>query len=141
MAIRSLLATVLCTSALAACAATAAIEPAGATCDQFSSSPSIEQSRSIEAGTDLMVVLCSNATTGYAWGDALIADASVLRIADRTFQAPAASSLPIVGAAGGEVLTIRGVSPGTTTVSLSYGQPWAGGDKGAWTYSLTVTVQ
>jgi len=141
MAVRSLLATLLCASALAACAATEAAEPAGATCEQFSSTPSIEQSRSIAAGSDLMVVLCANPTTGFAWGEPQIGDASVLRLTDRTFRAPGESSTPIVGAAGGEILTIRGLASGTTTLSISYGQPWAGGTQAEWSYTLTVTVR
>ncbi|HEX5148061.1 MAG TPA: hypothetical protein VFW02_03190, partial [Candidatus Limnocylindrales bacterium] len=66
MAARATLATLLCASVLMACSGTAAGDPAGATCDQFGATPSIEQSRTIEAGTDLQVVLCSNPTTGFA---------------------------------------------------------------------------
>jgi predicted secreted protein len=124
----------------AACSATDAAEPAGATCDQFSSSPTIEQTRSIEAGADLMVVLCSNPTTGFSWGEPQIQDESVLLVADRTFREPGATSLPIVGAAGAEVLTVHGVASGTTVLAISYDQPWEGGVRGEWVYKLTVTV-
>ncbi len=141
MAFRSLLRTLVWSVALAACAAPEATEPAGATCDQFASDPSMAQSRTIESGTELMVVLCSNPTTGFVWGDPGIGDTAVLQLVDHTYQAPEGSSLPIVGAAGSEIVTIRGAAPGSTTLSIGYGQPWAGGVQDEWTYVLSVTVQ
>ncbi len=140
MVVRAVLATALCAFVVAACSATDAAEPAGATCDQFSARHAIEQTRSIEAGADLMVVLCSNPTTGFSWGAPQIVDTSVLRVADRTFREPGAASLPIVGAAGAEVLTVHGVASGTTVLTISYDQPWGGGVRGEWVYKLTVTV-
>jgi hypothetical protein len=50
MAFRTFLATLLCASALAACSATQAAEPLGATCDQLSGTPSVEQSVVVAAG-------------------------------------------------------------------------------------------
>jgi predicted secreted protein len=141
MATRAILATLLCASALAACAATQAAEPLGATCNQFQSSKTIEQTGTAAAGSDVKVVLCSNPSTGFAWDEPRIGDATVLTLADRSYQAPDSTSLPIVGAAGGEVLTLHAVRAGTTTLSITYSQPWAGGTKGEWTYRLSVTVQ
>jgi predicted secreted protein len=80
-------------------------------------------------------------STGFAWDEPTIGDATVLRLADRTYQAPDSASLPIVGAAGGEVLTLHAVKAGTTDLSVTYSQPWAGGTKSEWTYRLSVTVQ
>jgi predicted secreted protein len=71
----------------------------------------------------------------------VIGDPAVLEVGDRAYQAPDQGSLPIVGAAGGDVLTVRGLEPGTTTLSLRYGQPWEGGAQGEWTYSVEVTVR
>jgi predicted secreted protein len=141
MAIRSFLAMLVCGSVLVACSASHAAEPLGSTCDQFQSTPTVEQSAVIAAGSDAKVVLCSNASTGYSWGEPQIGDTTVLQLVDRTYQAPDGASLPVVGAAGGEVLTIRAVAAGTTTLSIQYGQPWEGGTKGAWTYRLSVTVE
>jgi len=141
MAVRSLLSTLVCASTVVACSATAGAEPAGATCEQFQSTPSIQQARATAAGADLTIVLCSNPSTGYSWGEPQIGDASVLKLVDRTVRAPAEASLPIVGAAGAEVLTLRGETAGTTTLSIGYGQPWAGGAQGEWTYRLDVTVR
>jgi predicted secreted protein len=141
MAPRAFLAALLCASALAACSATQAAEPLGATCDQFQATPTIEQSSTIAAGSDVTVILCSNPSTGFAWDEPQIGDSTVLELADRTYQAPDGASLPIVGAAGGEVVTFCAVAAGMTTVTITYSQPWPDGTKGAWTYQLSVTVQ
>jgi inhibitor of cysteine peptidase len=141
MASRAFLAALLCASALAACTATQAAEPLGATCDQFQSTPTIEQTGTMAAGGDVKVILCSNPSTGFAWDEPQIGDSSVLQLAGRTYQAPDGASLPIVGAAGGEVLTLHALAPGTTTLSVTYSQPWPGGTKEAWTYRLAVTVK
>lgn len=141
MAIRSFLMTLVCAAALTACSATQAARPAGATCEQFAAAPAITQSRAIEVGADLTVVLCSNPSTGFVWDVPQLADAVVLEVVDRTYHAPDRGSLPIIGAAGGEVLTVRGLEPGTTTLSLRYGQPWEGGAQSEWTYTLEVTVR
>jgi predicted secreted protein len=141
VALRSFLITLLCASALAACSATQAAGPAGATCEQFESTPSIAQTRTIDTGAELTVVLCSNPSTGFAWDEPEIADAAVLEIVDRTYQAPDQGTLPIVGAAGGDVLTVRGLERGTTTLSIRYSQAWDGGTKGEWMYALEVTVR
>ena len=34
----------------------------------------------------------------------------------------------------------RVFGPGTTTVSTTYGRPWTGGEKDAWTFTAEVTV-
>ena len=141
MALRTFLATVVCASAIAACSATQAAEPLGATCDQLSGTPSVEQSVVVAAGKDVKIELCSNPTTGFSWEDPQVGDPGVIRLVDRAYQAPGAASLPVVGAAGGEVVTLHALAAGTTTVSLRYSQPWSGGTKGVWTYGLSVTVE
>ena len=95
----------------------------------------------IAAGTGVRIVLCSNPSTGFSWEEPRLGDTSVLQLVDRTYQAPDGPNLPVVGAAGGEILTVRGLAAGTTTLSIRYSQPWAGGTKGEWTYSLSVTVK
>ena len=74
--------------------------------------------------------------TSRSWAIRRFSGSSIASIGRRT-----APALPIVGAAGGEVLTIRGLAAGTTTLSIGYGQPWVGGTKGEWAYRLSVTVQ
>lgn len=141
MAPRSFLALLICVSGLAACSTTAAAEPLGATCDQLQSARVVEQSQRIAAGADVTVILCANPSTGFSWDEPQLGDPSVLRVVDRAYRAPDGASLPIVGAAGGEVLTIRGLAAGTTTLSIGYSQPWVGGTKSEWAYHLSVTVQ
>lgn len=141
MALRSFLATLLCASMLTACSATQAAEPLGATCDQLQATRTVEQSSVVTAGSDLTVILCSNPSTGFSWEDPQLADTAVLQLVDRSYQAPGDATMEIVGAAGGEVITLHAVAAGTTTMTISYSQPWAGGTKGEWTYRLSVTVQ
>ncbi len=140
MALRAVLSLLLVASALAACSSAQASE-LGATCDQFQKTPTIQQSAEVSAGQDITVVLCSNASTGYSWGAAVVADTGVATVASPTNSEPAKESLPIVGQAGGEVVKLHAVAAGKTTVTLSYGQPWEGGTKGAWTYELALTVK
>ena len=45
------------------------------------------------------------------------------------------------GAAGTEVWTFDAIKPGSATLTTSYGQPWPGGTKGAWTFSAAVSVR
>ena len=141
MAVRSVLATLLCASALAACSGTPASEPLGATCDQLRATPTIQQSVVTTVGTDIRIVLCANPSTGFAWEEPQIADPAVISLVDRSYQAPDGASSPMVGAAGSETLTIRALAAGSTTLSTRYSQPWDGGTKGDWTYRLSVTVR
>lgn len=141
MAIRSFLVSLVCAAALAACSTTQAADPIGASCETFRATPAVQQSTVIAVGADVKVALCSNPSTGYSWDEPRIVDGSVLALVDRAYQEPAAASMPVVGAAGGEILTLRGLKAGTTSLSMSYGQPWAGGTKGEWTYTLSVTVR
>jgi predicted secreted protein len=141
MAPRSFLALLICVSGLAACSTTQASEPLGATCDQLQSARVVEQTEKIATGAEITVILCSNPSTGFTWDEPQLGDPSVLRVVDRTYRAADGTSLPIVGAAGGEVLTLRGLVAGTTTLSIGYGQPWAGGTKGELAYRLSVTVE
>jgi inhibitor of cysteine peptidase len=112
------------------------------TCDEFGKQPSIEQSAEASVGATVTITLCSNQTTGYAWEETIaISDPAVARVANRTYEPPGTASPPVVGAAGSEVVTIDAVAAGTTTIAMSYSQPWEGGEKGAWTYTLTLTVK
>jgi len=139
-ALHALLFALIGALALMACSGTQGTVPLGATCDQFQATSSIEQSTSMAVGSEVKIVLCANPSTGFSWEEPQIGDATVLRLVDQSYQAPDGASLPIVGAAGGQVLTVRALAAGTTTLSTRYSQPWAGGTKGAWTYTLSVTV-
>lgn len=87
----------------------------------------------------LQVTLYSNQTTGYSWSEtAQIADFKVLQQESHEYVAPTANR---VGAGGKEVWVFKTLAPGKTTLNAAYSQPWAGGEKGEWTFELNVTVK
>ena len=51
------------------------------------------------------------------------------------------SKLLIAGTPGQEVWTFEALKKGSSTVSLEYDRPWEGGEKGEWTFELTVVVK
>ena len=112
------------------------------TCDQFQQSGGQQQTRSVDltVGGQLRVTLCSNPTTGFQWGDAAIADTTVLGAVDHHYTAPGSATPAVVGAAGQEEWTFNALKAGKTTVAFRYSQPWAGGQQNAWTLDLTVNV-
>jgi inhibitor of cysteine peptidase len=46
----------------------------------------------------------------------------------------------LVGAPGNEVWTFKALKKGTSTVTMEYSRLWEGGEKGVWTFNLTVVV-
>jgi len=109
-------------------------------CDDFSQQNHITKQVEVGAGGTLTVTLCSNQTTGFMWSEtAQISDQSVLQQTDHKFVPPEAEG--VVGAAGKEVWTFNALKKGTSTVSVEYSRPWEGGEKGEWTFNLTVTVK
>ena len=89
----------------------------------------------IAVGGTLTVTLDSNQTTGYSWGLKEISDTGILEKTDNKYVAPTSS---LMGAGGKEVWTFKALAPGTTTLSMEYSQPWAGGQKAAKNFTLTV---
>jgi len=125
---------------LFACAPAARQASVEVSCDDFSQQNYITRQVEVGAGGTLTVTLCSNQTTGFAWSEtAQISDQSVLQQTDHRFVSPEAEG--VVGAAGKEVWTFNALKKGTSTVSVEYSRPWEGGEKGVWTFNLTVTVK
>lgn len=112
----------------------------GASCDQFGAEKIITQSTDVAVGDQVKVTLCTNASTGFSWGEPEISDTAVAGLVDTSISAPSGAT-EVVGAAGVEVVTVKALAKGTSTVVLRYSQPWAGGTSGEWTYNLTVTVR
>jgi len=112
------------------------------TCDEFMEldpgEQAIDRELKVTTGDSFTVTLCSNPSTGFEWEEAVVSDQSVLRQAGHEFQAPGSGAPP--GAAGKEVWTFEAVKQGASTVSMAYSRPWEGGEKGVWTFSLTVVV-
>lgn len=113
-------------------------------CDEFMKSHHISQQVEVAAGDSFTVTLCSNPTTGFQWESARISDQTVLQEMNREFIGPAeepGKMPPPPGTAGQEVWTFQALKAGESTISIDYSRPWEGGEKGEWTYNLTVAVK
>ncbi|MFC2063274.1 protease inhibitor I42 family protein [Chloroflexota bacterium] len=107
-------------------------------CDEFTENPhSIINEFQAEIGVKITVKLCSNPSTGFQW-DYDITIAGVLKEEDHDFEEPKEA---IPGAPSVESWTFEAVEEGTTEVRFAYNQPWEGGEKETWTYTMTVTVE
>lgn len=107
--------------------------------DDLLSQKEASREAGLAVGDFLQISLGSNASTGYQWvAEMQISDPQVLVQTGHERVGPAESR---PGAAGREVWVLQAVGPGTATVSTSYGQPWAGGEKGTWTFTAVVTVK
>ena len=107
--------------------------------DDLLNQKNVSRQVSLVAGDTLRVVLASNASTGYQWtAEAQISDRGVLTQTDHQTVAPTDAK---PGAAGSEVWTFDAIKPGSATLTTSYGQPWPGGTKDAWTFSAAVSVR
>ena len=110
------------------------------TVDEFMNNQHIARQVEMSEGGVLTVTLGSNPTTGFGWADAAqIGDETVLQQTESTFVSPENEGL--VGASGTQVWTFSALQKGTTTINMAYGRPWEGGEKGVWTFELTVTVK
>jgi inhibitor of cysteine peptidase len=111
-------------------------------CDDFMQQKNVSRQIEIATGYELSVYLCSNPTTGFKWSEsAVISDTSVLRQTGHEFTAPKRDSTPVVGAPGTEKWTFKATKKGASTIKMEYGRPWVGGEKGEWTFTLTVVVK
>jgi len=107
--------------------------------DEFTTSPHISRDIVVAQGGVLTVTLGANATTGFSWsGDATIGDPAILLQTETEYLSPKEQG--VVGASGAQVWTFDALEKGTTSVVMEYGRPWEGGEKGVWTFELTVTV-
>ena len=107
------------------------------TCDQFNENHHMRNEFQVEIGDKIRAKLCSNPTTGFKWEYEMSND-NVLKEEDYDFEEPKGN---VVGAPGIDVWTFEAVNKGTTEVRMAYSQPWEGGEKEEWTYSITVTVE
>lgn len=92
----------------------------------------------VPVGSAVVLTVCSNASTGFAWAAASSSDPAVA-VPGEWVSLPPAEPMP--GAAGSQVLTIAADAAGTAVISASYDRPWEGGEKGVWTLELTVAVR
>jgi predicted secreted protein len=121
-----------------------ALESVAITCDEFTANQFISKTIEISVGQMFGVILCSNPSTGFQWSEtAQIDDPTLLQQTHQYYQAPAdiGGKPPAPGTPGKEEWTFKALRAGTTQVYLEYSRPWEGGDKGEWTFELTVSVK
>jgi len=118
--------------------------PVEVSCDDFYKLQHISQEVGVAVGDSFTVTLCSNPTTGFLWSEsAQISDQSVLEQLGREFVPPEykGDKPPPPGTPGQEIWTFKALKAGESTISMEYSRPWEGGEKGEWTFALTVTVK
>jgi len=109
-------------------------------CNDFFQQPHISKQIEVTAGGIFTVTLCSNPTTGFQWAEsAEISDQTVVR--QKSHEFIASENKGVVGAPGKEVWTFKALKKGTSTISIDYSRPWEGGEKGGWTFNMTVVVE
>jgi len=127
---------------LLACSPTAKQGAVEIPCDDFYEQNHISRAVEVAAGDSFTVTLCSNPTTGFIWSEqAQISDQTVLQQTDHQLVMPESEPPPPPGTPGQEVWTFQALNKGEATVSMEYSRPWEGGEKGTWTFNLTVVVK
>jgi len=127
---------------LFACLPTSKQVSVDVSCDDFMKQQHISQEVEVAVDGSLTVTLCSNPTTGFLWVEsAQISDQTVLQQTDHRFVSPISEPPPPPGTPGQQVWTFKALKKGTSTISMEYSRPWEGGEKGEWTFVLTVTVK
>lgn len=108
-------------------------------CDDFMNTPHVTREIEITFAGSLVVSLCANPTTGFAWEEVKIGDDSVIYQTEHNFVSPEA--MGAVGGPGKDVWSFNSSSSGTSTLIFEYSRPWEGGEKDEWTLGLTVVVK
>lgn len=109
------------------------------TIDELMNNNHILKQVEIAADGILTITLGSNPTTGFNWDEqAQISNEDILNQTNHEYYAPATD---VPGTAGNEEWTFKALKTGETTVNMEYSRPWEGGEKGEWTFNLTVKVK
>ncbi len=93
----------------------------------------------MKIGDQFLVELEANPSTGYTW-DIAEADPAILKQIGET-EYRSASSTPMPGQAGTQVLRFEALGAGVTTLKLIYHRPWETGVPPLNTFTLQITVQ
>ena len=125
---------------LSACASKGSIE---ISCDEFYENPHLTKSIEVGVGDEIVVNLCSNASTGFQWIEIVdISDPGILeQISHEYISPPEKGEPPPPGTPGSQMWTFKALKEGESVLSFEYSRNWEGGEKGAWTYVLTVEVR
>jgi predicted secreted protein len=118
-------------------------------CDQFlaaqdlaAGTAALGETVHLTVNGEVTLTLCSNASTGYSWEEPRY-DPSALALVSHNTQQPEGSA---PGAPGSDTWVFRALgcpataslACGSSDVVFTYSQPWAGGAKAAWTFTMTV---
>ena len=110
--------------------------------NQLMNQKHIEKEIEIAEGGTLIVILGSNPSTGFQWSDtAHIGSPNIIEQVKHEYTTKESKTPPPPGTAGQEIWTFKVLRPGTSTISMDYSRPWEGGEKGEWTFKLTVGVK
>lgn len=94
-------------------------------------------SMSMIKNAQVLIVLDSNATTGYEWAVDQV-DGAVVQFVESTYVAPDNGA---VGQGGQQELLFKAIGPGTTTLHLKYWRPWEGDASVADRFEMTLRVR
>jgi len=110
-------------------------------CDDFYERQHAQREIEVQVGKSITIELCSNPSTGFSWGEAVISDPGVVAEVGHEYDAREGKKPPAPGTPGVEIWTLKSLQPGQSTISVEYGRPWEGGTKAEWTFVLTVVVK
>ncbi len=96
------------------------------------------QTISVAKGSDFLVALPSNPTTGYSW-TARVSNGSVENEGSAYLAQPVARG--VVGSGGQQIFSFEGSAAGAATITFSYARPFEKGTPAAKTVVFHVTVK
>ena len=127
---------------LVACSSAAEQAQVSVDIDDFMEQKHISKEVEVAVGKSFTVALCSNPSTGFQWTEiAQISDQTIVQQTDHKFISPESEPPPPPGTPGQEMWTFKALKKGTTEVTMEYSRPWEGGEKGEWTFKLTVIIK
>jgi predicted secreted protein len=112
-------------------------------CEDFYENPHITDSLEVGVDEDFIINLCSNASTGFQWIEMVdISDLGVVEQISHEYIGPSEEGdPPPPGTPGSQMWTFKARQEGTSLLAFEYSRDWEGGEKGEWTFVLTVVVK
>ena len=92
---------------------------------------------SVKTNNEFIIALEANATTGFAWEAAF--DETMLQLVSQDY-VPDEHEEGMVGVGGTDYFRLKALQTGSTTIELTYKQPWEEGE-GEFDEHLTFTVE
>jgi inhibitor of cysteine peptidase len=109
------------------------------TLDEFSAQKSMLKYVETTYPGTVTVRLGANPTTGYSWVVTEIDHPEIIEQSSNDYEGPTATGL--VGAGGTDVWVFNAKDTGLAMIRMSYGQPWSGGEKDAYTVTINVNIR